>query len=69
MLDKAGLVALGTDFPIEELNSMFTFHSAAARKDMINYPTNGFQMENAVTREQTLKGMIIWVAYSNFEEK
>jgi hypothetical protein len=25
-------------------------------------------MENALTREETLKGMTIW-AYSNFEEK
>ena len=69
MLDKAGLVALGTDFPIEELNSMFTFHSAVARKDLKNFPANGFQMENALTCEQTLKGMTIWAAYSNFEEK
>ena len=26
-------------------------------------------MENALTREETLKGMSIWAAYSNFEEK
>jgi predicted amidohydrolase YtcJ len=26
-------------------------------------------MENALTREETLKGMTIWAAYSNFEEK
>ena len=69
MLDKAGLVALGTDFPIEEVNPMLTFHSAVARKDLKNFPANGFQMENALTREQTLKGMTIWAAYSNFEEK
>ena len=25
-------------------------------------------MENALTREETLKGMTIWAAYSNFEE-
>jgi hypothetical protein len=29
----------------------------------------GFQMENALTREETLKGMTIWATYSNFEEK
>lgn len=69
MLDKAGLVALGTDFPIEEVNPMLTFHSAVARKDLKNFPANGFQMENALTCEQTLKGMTIWAAYSNFEEK
>jgi len=26
-------------------------------------------MENALTRKETLKGMTIWAAYSNFEEK
>ncbi len=68
MLDKAGLVALGTDFPIEEVNPMYTFYAAVARKDLKNYPEGGFQMENALTREETLKGMTIWSAYSNFEE-
>lgn len=68
MLDKAGLVALGTDFPIEEINPMYTFYAAVARKDLKNYPEGGFQPENALTREETLKGMTIWAAYSNFEE-
>lgn len=68
MLDKAGLVALGTDFPIEEVNPMYTFYAAVARKDLKNYPEGGFQMENALTREETLKGMTIWAAYSDFEE-
>lgn len=68
MLDKAGLVALGTDFPIEEINPMYTFYAAVARKDLKKYPEGGFQPENALTREETLKGMTIWAAYSNFEE-
>lgn len=68
MLDKAGLLALGTDFPIEEVNPMYTFYAAVARKDLKNYPEGGFQPENALTREETLKGMTIWAAYSNFEE-
>lgn len=69
LLQKAGIVALGTDFPVEEVNPMLTFHAAVARKDIKNYPKAGFQMENALTREETLRGMTIWAAYSNFEEK
>jgi predicted amidohydrolase YtcJ len=69
LLQKAGIVALGTDFPIEEVNPMLTFHAAVARKDSKNYPKAGFQMENALSREETLRGMTIWAAYSNFEEK
>jgi predicted amidohydrolase YtcJ len=69
LLQKAGVIALGTDFPIEDVNPMLTFHAAVARKDSKNYPKEGFQMENALSREETLKGMTIWAAYSNFEEK
>jgi predicted amidohydrolase YtcJ len=68
MLDKAGIIALGTDFPIEEVNPMLTFYAAVARKDLKNFPEGGFQPENALSREETLKGMTIWAAYSNFEE-
>ena len=39
-----------------------------ARKDLDNYPEGGYQMKDALTREETLKGMTIWAAYSNFEE-
>jgi len=68
LLDKAGLVALGTDFPVEQVNPFLTFYAAVARQDMEQYPEGGFQMENALSREETLKGMTIWAAYSNFEE-
>lgn len=68
MLLKSGVIALGTDFPIEEVNPMYTFYAAVARKDLKNFPEGGFQPENALTREETLKGMTIWAAYSDFEE-
>ncbi|CAH0335118.1 N-substituted formamide deformylase [Flavobacterium sp. CECT 9288] len=69
LLQKAGTVALGTDFPVEEVNPMLTFHAAVTRKDVKDYPKGGFQMENALTRAETLRGMTLWAAYSNFEEK
>ncbi len=31
-------------------------------------PVGGFQMENALTREQTLRSMTIWAAKASFEE-
>ncbi|MBU2996984.1 amidohydrolase [Cellulophaga baltica] len=68
LLDKAGIIALGTDFPVEQVSPFLTFHAAVARQDIENYPEGGFQSENALTREETLKGMTIWAAYSNFEE-
>jgi hypothetical protein len=68
LLNVYGKVALGTDFPVEKVNPFLTFYSSAIRKDLDGYPEGGFQMENALTREETLKGMTIWAAYSNFEE-
>ena len=69
LLNEYGKIALGTDFPIEKVSPLLTFYAAVARKDLNNYPENGFQIENALTREETLKGMTIWAAYSNFEEQ
>ena len=68
-LYEYGKVALGTDFPVEKVNPMLTFYAAVARKDVKGYPENGFQMKDALSREETLKGMTVWAAYSNFEEE
>lgn len=68
LLKQSGLVILGTDFPVEQVSPFYTFYAAVARKDLKQYPQGGYQMENALSREETLKGMTIWAAYSNFEE-
>jgi predicted amidohydrolase YtcJ len=68
LLKAAGMLALGTDFPVENINPMYTFYAAVARKDLKGFPEGGFQMENALSRENTLRGMTIWGAYANFEE-
>ncbi|EIJ39127.1 amidohydrolase [Galbibacter orientalis] len=68
LLEKAGVIALGTDFPVEHVSPFLTFYAAVARKDIKGYPENGFQTKDALSREETLRGMTIWAAYSNFEE-
>lgn len=68
LLDQAGIIALGTDFPVEEVSPFYTFYASVARKDLENYPEGGYKMDQALSREETLKGMTIWAAYSNFEE-
>ncbi|WP_378183384.1 amidohydrolase [Aquimarina sp. SS2-1] len=68
LLNKTGKLALGTDYPVENVSPFYTFYAAVARKDLKQYPAGGFQKEDALTREETLKGMTIWAAYSNFEE-
>ncbi|WOD42913.1 amidohydrolase [Hwangdonia lutea] len=68
LLNKYGKIALGTDFPVEHVSPFYTFYAAVARQDLKGYPENGYQIENGLSREEALKGMTIWAAYSNFEE-
>lgn len=68
LLQQNGWLPLGTDFPVEEINPIKTFYAAVARKDAKHFPPNGFQKENALTREQALRGMTIWAAKAGFQE-
>ena len=69
LLNQNGWLPLGTDFPVEEINPFKTFLAAVARQDAKGFPAGGFQMENALTREQTIRGMTIWAAKANRMEK
>lgn len=69
LLDWSGKVALGTDFPVEHVSPLKTFFAAVARTTENQLPEGGFQMEDALTRPEALKGMTIWAAHANFEEE
>ena len=69
LFNQNGWIPLGTDFPVEDISPFKTFYAAVVRKDAKGWPSNGFQMENALTREESLRGMTIWAAKANFEEK
>jgi predicted amidohydrolase YtcJ len=69
LLEQNGWLPLGTDFPVENINPIYTFYAAVAREDLKGYPDGGFQPENALNREQALRGITIWPAKANFEEK
>ncbi len=68
LLGQTGWIPLGTDFPIENIKPLYTFYAAVERKDLKGWPEGGFQMENALSREEALKGMTIWAAMAAFEE-
>ena len=66
LLNSAERIALGTDFPVEDVNPMLTFEAAV-------YPPQEEEGEEgvsdkALTRLDALRGMTIWAAESNFEE-
>ncbi len=68
LLEQNGWLCNGTDFPIEKINPIYSFYAAVVRKDLKGWPENGFQMENALTKQQALKAMTIWAAKACFEE-
>jgi predicted amidohydrolase YtcJ len=69
LLNLNGWIALGTDFPVEDINPLATFYTAVARKDKSGKPANGYMKQNVLSREESLKGMTIWAAKSVFLEK
>ncbi|MBK7559031.1 MAG: amidohydrolase family protein [Chitinophagaceae bacterium] len=68
LLKENNWIPLGTDFPVEDISTFKTFFASAVRQDTKGFPEGGYQMENALTREETLKGMTIWAAKASFEE-
>jgi predicted amidohydrolase YtcJ len=69
LLKQNGWLPLGTDFPVENINPLYTFYAAVERKDLHGFPEGGFQPENALDRTEALRGITIWAAKANFEEK
>ncbi len=68
LLEKSGVLPLGTDFPVEQVSPFLTFYAAVTRQDTAGYPQGGFIKSERLSPEEALKGITLWPAYSNFEE-
>jgi predicted amidohydrolase YtcJ len=69
LLQQNKWIPLGTDFPVEDISPFKTFLAAVFRVDAQQFPQNGFQLENGLSREETLRGMTIWAAKAGFLEQ
>lgn len=69
LMKQSGIIAFGSDFPVEAPNPLFGFHAAVARQDAKNFPSAGYQLENAVDRRSALLAMTRWAAYACFEDQ
>ncbi len=69
LMEQNGWLVNGTDFPIESINPILTFYAAVARKNTDGLPVDGFQTENALSREEALRSITIWPAKGAFEEQ
>ena len=68
LLNTGVIIPNGTDFPVEEVNPLLTFHAAVTRQDPTNWPAGGWYPEQKMTREEALQSMTIWPAYAGFQE-
>lgn len=68
LLKQLGWIPNGTDFPVENIEPLFTFYSSVFRIDHQGNPKDGWQIEEGLTREQTLRSMTSWAAKSSFDE-
>ena len=68
LLDWSGVLAFGTDFPVEDINPFQTFMLGGRPKSPRSKSTEAFQPENALSRYEALLALTRWAAYANFEE-
>ena len=68
LINTGVVIPSGTDFPVEEVNPLLTFHAAVTRQDPTNAPEGGWYPEQKMTREEALQSMTIWPAYAGFQD-
>lgn len=69
LLNSGVIIPNGSDFPVERVNPLISFHSAVSRQDANDWPAGGWFPEQRMTRDEALKSMTIWPAYASFMEK
>jgi len=69
LINSGVVIPNGSDFPVEQVNPLISFHASIARQDANDWPAGGWQPEQRMTREEALRSMTLWPAYSAFQEK
>ena len=68
MLDSGARLALGSDFPVEDVNPFFGIHAAVTRQDQHGNPPGGWYPDQRLTLAEALRGFTSDAAYAAFEE-
>jgi predicted amidohydrolase YtcJ len=69
LIENAGMIAGGSDFPVEGINPFRGIYAAVVRQDLKRIPANGFEPSNKISRMDAIKSFTIWAAYAGFEDK
>lgn len=64
LLDQCGMVAIGTDFPVESPDPSINLWCAVTRRDTSNQPLQGLNPKERLTPWEVLLGMTKWAAFS-----
>jgi predicted amidohydrolase YtcJ len=68
ILNAGGRLALGSDFPVEQVNPFHGIHAAVTRQDQKNWPAGGWQPGQRLTLAEAIRGFTLDAAYAAFEE-
>jgi predicted amidohydrolase YtcJ len=69
LLDSGARLALGSDFPVEQVNPMLGIHAAVTRQDVEGWPPGGWNPQENLSREEAVRGFTLDAAYSGFMEE
>jgi len=68
LLNTGVVIPNGSDFPVEAVNPLISFHSFFTRQDADNFPPGGWFPEQRTTRQEALWSITLWPAYAAFME-
>jgi predicted amidohydrolase YtcJ len=68
LLNTGAIIPNGSDFPVERVNPLFSFHAAVARTDDNDWPPGGWFPAEKMTRDEALRSLTIWPAFAAFQE-
>lgn len=68
ILDAGGKIALGSDFPVEEVNPFFGIYAAVTRQDQAGTPAGGWYASQQLTLAEAVRGFTHDAAWAAFEE-
>jgi predicted amidohydrolase YtcJ len=68
LLNKYGMLAIGSSFPANSVDPFATIYAAINRKNANPVEVSRFEPNERITLSDCLKGMTIWAAFSSFQE-
>ncbi|MGH9751129.1 MAG: amidohydrolase [Candidatus Polarisedimenticolia bacterium] len=68
VLDDGGVIAAGSDFPVDPEKPLVGIHSGVTRQDLKHWPEGGWHPEQRMTLDEVLRAYTGGAAYAAFEE-